>query len=92
MSTITIKREHTLSPSACTRARQELLTYLTDKLGACVSQEGDQLSFEGKGFKGAVCIRPGEASGQIQLGLLARAFKKQLETEINRQLDTRLGA
>jgi len=91
MSTVSIRREHTLSAEDCNDALEELSHYLQDHLGAKVRQASSQLIFEGKGFSGAVTIRPGLADGQIKLGLLAMPFKRQLESEINRQLDARLG-
>lgn len=90
MSTITICRDHDLPKSDCDDALAELTTYLQG-LGADVTQTGDRLTFDGRGFDGEVRIRPGEARGTIRLGLLARPFRRQLESEINRQLDARLG-
>lgn len=92
MSTVEIRREHTLEAGACQHARVELAEFLRDQMGAIVHEGGEQLAFEGKGFSGTVIIAPGLAACSIKLGLLARPFKRQLESEINRQLDARLGA
>lgn len=91
MSTVTIHRRHELSHAACEEALDELEAYLASELGASVSRFGSRLKFAGRGFDGAVVIEPGAASGEIKLGLLARPFRRQLEEEINRQLDARLG-
>lgn len=91
MSTIDISREHNLSPQDCDAAIKDLTRYL-ETLGATVRRHDDRLRFDGRGFEGEVCIRPGLAEGRIKLGLLARPFRHQLEAEINRHLDARLGA
>jgi len=91
MSTVEIRRDHDLSAEACQRARDELAQFLREHLGATVNQDDEQMAFEGKGFSGNVTIAPGLAACSIKLGLLARPFKRQLESEINRQLDARLG-
>jgi putative polyhydroxyalkanoate system protein len=92
VSTVTINRAHDLSQAACEQALDELEAYLSADLHAQVSRFGNRLTFDGRGFEGAVVIEPGSASGQIKLGLLARPFRRQLEEEINRHLDARLGA
>jgi putative polyhydroxyalkanoate system protein len=92
MSTVEIRRKHDLDADACRHAREELAQFLREQMGASVQQGGEQLAFAGKGFNGSVTIAPGLACCNIKLGLLARPFKRQLETEINRQLDARLGA
>lgn len=90
MSTITIQREHDLARSQCEDAISDLTAYL-EQLGATVHKQKSILTFKGRGFDGEVEISPGVAKGRIKLGLLARPFRKQLESEINRHLDARLG-
>lgn len=90
MSTIDISRTHKLSAVVCKDALDELSRYLRCEFNADVEQKAGVLTFKGRGFEGEVEIKPGTASGRIKLGLLARPFKKHLETEINRQLDARL--
>lgn len=90
MSTITILRHHELSDEQCLAALSDLSGYLQD-LGATIHQKDFELTFDGRGFDGEVEISPGIARGHIKLGLLARAFRSQLESEINRHLDARLG-
>lgn len=92
LSTVTIERVHDLDQQACDDALDELEAYLTAEFAARVTRRGERLGFSGPGFDGSVCIEPGLASGQIKLGLLARPFRRQLEAEINRHLDARLGA
>jgi hypothetical protein len=91
MSSIDISREHNLSPGERDAALKDLSAYLRE-LGASVRQTDGELQFTGRGFEGEVKIQPGRAEGHIKLGLLARPFKRQLESEINRHLDARLGA
>lgn len=90
MSTIEISRTHNLSSAVCKDALDELSGYLRSEFSADVQRQASSVRFKGRGFEGEVEIKPGTASGRIKLGLLARPFKKHLETEINRQLDARL--
>ena len=90
--TIDIARTHNLPASICQEALDELSAYLCSQFNAHVERQASLLRFKGKGFEGEVVIKPGTALGRIKLGLLARPFKKQLEAEINRQLDARLSA
>lgn len=92
MSRVSIRRSHDLDQGACDAALEELADYLRSELGARVQRRDSRLGFSGPGFDGTVCIEPGLASGDIKLGLLARPFRRQLEAEINRHLDARLGA
>jgi len=91
MSSIDISRDHNLSANDREAALEDLKAYLRE-LGAKVHHTDGELRFTGKGFEGEVSIKPGFAEGHIKLGLLARPFKRQLEAEINRHLDARLGA
>lgn len=92
MSIVNIHRAHDLSQASCEEALDDLEAYLSADLHAKVSRFGNRLTFSGPGYDGSVVIEPGSASGQIKLGLLARPFRRQLEMEINRHLDARLGA
>jgi putative polyhydroxyalkanoate system protein len=91
MADIDIKRRHKLSRAARETAVNELVAFL-DGFASSVSREGSTLSFSGKGFTGTVMVSDDEVTGYVTLGLLAKPFRKQLEAEINRHLDTRLGA
>ena len=76
MSKIKLRRHHYLSDQERAAALDDLSAYLQD-LQADVIIEGDQLTFSGRGYNGAVTISPGMAEGYISLGLLARPFKRQ---------------
>lgn len=84
-------RRHDLSEDDCNAALDELGAYLADELGAQTTQSPGTLCFSGRGFAGEVRIEPGWVHGQVRLGLLVRPFKRQLEDQINRYLDDRLG-
>lgn len=90
MTTIHIARDHDLTPDDRAEALEDLASYLKE-IGAKVQQGPDDLTFSGRGFEGRVAVEPGKAVGQIKLGMLARPFRHQLESEINRHLDARLG-
>ena len=91
MSKIKLRRHHHLSDQERAAALDDLSAYLQD-MKADVVIEGDQLTFSGRGYNGAVTISPGMAEGYISLGLLARPFKRQLEKAIHEHLEARLAA
>ena len=91
MSTIRINREHPLDQSGCQEALDDLAAYLEEEFSATVYQRDGALEFTGSSFSGEVRVEPGRATGHIKLGLLARPFRRTLETEINRHLDARFG-
>ena len=91
MSKIEISRHHQLSDQERTAALNDLATFLQE-IGAEVVNEGERLSFSGRGYKGTVSITAGLAEGFISLGLLARPFKGQLEKAIHEHLEARLAA
>lgn len=89
MSKIDITRRHHLSDQERAAALDDLSAYLRG-IGADVAIVDDQLTFSGRGYKGAVSISPGLAKGHISLGMLARPFKGQLEKAIHEHLEARL--
>lgn len=91
MSTLDLRRPHSLSAAECDAALAELDSFLASELGAQTTQSPGTLIFSGRGFAGEVRIEPGWVHGQVRLGLLARPLKRQLEDQINRYLDARLG-
>ena len=91
MSKIDITRRHHLSDQERAVALDDLSAYLRG-IGADVAIVDDQLTFSGRGYKGAVSISPGLAKGHISLGMLARPFKGQLEKAIHEHLEARLAA
>ena len=91
MSKIEISRHHQLSDQDRASALDDLAAFLQE-LGADVVATGDQLTFEGRGYKGTVSVSPELADGSISLGLLARPFKRQLEQAIHEHLEARLAA
>jgi len=91
MSKIEICRQHALSPEEREAALSELTTYLIG-MGASVSRDDEELACRGKGYEGVLRIGPGELSGVMSLGLLARPFRRQLEDAINTEISKRLGS
>lgn len=90
MSRIDIFREHQLDAVHQHLALDDLHAYLTD-FGAKTRREHNRIHFTGPGYDGEVSVNDREVVGNIRLGLLARPFKRQLEAEILRHLDARLG-
>jgi putative polyhydroxyalkanoate system protein len=90
MADIEITRPHWLDKQARESAIAELADFL-ERFASRLDREGDTLSFSGKGFTGTVVVSHDSVTGWVKLGILAKPFRKQLEAEINRHLDTRLG-
>jgi len=90
MSRIDIFRAHQLDAEQQHLALDDLHAYLTD-FGARTRREHDSIHFSGPGYEGEVSVNDREVVGSIRLGLLARPFRRQLEAEILRHLDARLG-
>ncbi len=90
MSGIDIYREHHLDTEQQHLALDDLHAYLTE-FGARTRRERDSIHFSGPGYEGEVSVNDREVVGNIRLGLLARPFRRQLEAEILRHLDARLG-
>ena len=90
MADIEITRPHCLDKQARESAIAELADFL-EGFASRLDREGDTLSFSGKGFTGTVVVSHDSVTGRVKLGMLAKPFRKQLEAEINRHLDTQLG-
>ena len=90
MADIEITRSHCLDEQARESAIAELADFL-EGFASRLDREGDTLSFSGKGFIGTVVVSHDSVTGRVKLGMLAKPFRKQLEAEMNRHLDTRLG-
>jgi putative polyhydroxyalkanoate system protein len=96
MSTIDIRRSHTLDKDEAKRRAEALAKGMEDKLGIRWSWEGDQIRFDApggaaKGATGTVSVDSKEVRVEVSLPFLLRAIKGTIEGKINQKLDELLG-
>jgi putative polyhydroxyalkanoate system protein len=94
MTDIAIRRKHSLGLA---RAREVAWKWAEDAEEQfdmeCAVEEGDDediVHFSRSGVKGTLCVRADGFELQAKLGFLLGAFKKTIETEIEKNLDTLL--
>lgn len=76
----------------CREVAEDLLDQLVDHFGGSIQSEGENYWYRhSTGIKAKVIPADGEISIDVKMGLLTRAMAPQLEREINRVLDEKLG-
>ncbi|QIB67575.1 polyhydroxyalkanoic acid synthase [Kineobactrum salinum] len=68
-------------------AARQLAAKLERKHGVRSSWQGDNLRIRGSGVDGELSFGDGVVDISVQLGLLASAFRKPLQAEVQRYLD-----
>lgn len=95
MANISIRRTHTLAPSALKALTDRWLHDAQSRFGlSCERQQrgdADTISFSRPGVSGRVTPTPTELTLEAQLGFLLSAYSNRIETEIQRKLDEALG-
>lgn len=91
MSTIDIRRAHTLDPSHARQAAETLAEDLSRQFDVDYHWEGDVLRFRRSGVKGQLTLSDSQLHVQLELGMLLRPFKSRIEQEIHSQLDQLTG-
>ncbi|GAA6139135.1 hypothetical protein NBRC116583_28820 [Arenicella sp. 4NH20-0111] len=92
MSKIQVCRAHDLSGEECQTLAEELLNKLVDKFGGSYQPAGVNYSYRHTaGVTATVEPKEDELIVNVKLGMMARAFAPQLESEMNKVLDEYLG-
>ncbi len=88
MSKIQVCRPHTLGEQDCQNLAQELLNKLVEKFGGSYKPVGNHYTYRHTAGVNAT-VEPGneELVVNVKLGMMARAFAPQLESEMNKVLD-----
>lgn len=91
MSTIDVRRNHTLDESHAREAAESLAQDLSRQFDVDYQWDGDLLRFKRSGVKGHMDLSPDTIHVHLELGLMLRPFKSRIEQEINSQLDQLVG-
>ena len=96
MADIRIHRDHCLGLSKARKVAWDWAELVEAKFGLECSvlkgQTSDTVSFSRSGVKGELIVAADHFDLQAKLGFLLGAFSKTIETEIEKNLDTLLGA
>lgn len=92
MSQIKICKQHQLDEHECRAVAEKLLDKLVTKFGGSVKAGGDDFHYKhSTGINALVEPRDGELLVNVKMGMLTRSMAPQLEAEINRVLDEKIG-
>lgn len=96
MAEIYLHRKHTLGWDAALRLAQDWQAQAEQDWGLrCISQalEGlHQIDFERTGLQGKLQVSAEDVELRLTLGFLLSAYRGRIEEELQRRLDSRLGA
>ncbi len=87
MSSIDVRRSHSLDREHAREAAETLAQDLSQKFDVHYEWDGDLMRFHRSGVKGHLDISPSELHVHLQLGMMLRPFKGRIEEEIHNQLD-----
>lgn len=88
MSKIQVCRPHNLGEQECHDLAIELLDKLVDKFGGSYQPSGNDYAYKHSvGVKAIIEPKEDELLVNVKLGMMARAFAPQLESEMNTVLD-----
>ena len=95
MSTIDVKRAHTLPKDEAKKRAEDLANSMKDKFNLVWKWEGDAIKFDApsgaaKGTKGQVAVTDTEVHVQIDLPFLLRVMKGTIESKVNEKLNALL--
>ncbi|MCK7543980.1 polyhydroxyalkanoic acid system family protein [Marinobacter bryozoorum] len=87
MSSIDVRRAHSLDQAHAREAAESLAQDLSRKFDVDYEWDGDLMRFRRSGVKGHLDISPSELHVHLELGMMLRPFKGRIEEEIHTQLD-----
>lgn len=87
MSDIQLSKEHKLGKERCLELAKELAEKLESRLGGSSKVDGDKVYYSHMGAKGTLEAGECNIDIQVKLNMMARAFKPQIEQEIQRLFD-----
>ncbi|QQR88962.1 MAG: polyhydroxyalkanoic acid system family protein [Myxococcales bacterium] len=87
MSAIDIRKTHTLGKDKAREAAESLSGMLKDKFQVQTQWDGDVLKFERSGAKGSIAISDTDVHVKVELGLMLKAFKGQVEGQVTKYLE-----
>lgn len=87
MAGFRLSKPYTMPSEELREAAQQLAEKMERKHGVRSSWQGDCLRMRGSGVDGELSFANGVVDVSVKLGLLASAFKKPLQAEVQRYLD-----
>jgi putative polyhydroxyalkanoate system protein len=92
MSTIDVRRTHTLPKEEAKKRAEDLASSMKEKFELEWRWEGDRIAFDAprgiaKGTTGSVDVGDKEVRVQIDLPFLLRVLKGKVESKVNEKLD-----
>lgn len=86
MSTISIKRRHTLDPTTARTAAHKVVDDLGRRYQLACAWHGDRVSFERPGLTGSMHLGQNEIHLDVQLSFLMKPLKGSIEHAIHQEL------
>jgi putative polyhydroxyalkanoate system protein len=87
MAKIDIRRPHGKTVAEARAVVERVADRMREKFGTEGSWEGDTLTFQRSGVKGAIAVSPSDVHVTAELGMLLSPLKGTIEEEIRKKLD-----
>jgi putative polyhydroxyalkanoate system protein len=87
MAKIDIRRPHGKTVAEARAVVERVAERMREKFGTEGSWEGDTLTFQRSGVKGAIAVSPSDVHVTAELGMLLSPLKGTIEEEIRKKLD-----
>ena len=87
MSTISIRRRHSLDHERAKSAAEKVARDLKNRFDLDYAWEGDHIAFRRPGISGSLHVGKNEVSLEAQLAFLLTPLKAPIEQAIHRELD-----
>ena len=87
MAKIDIRRPHNKTVAEARAVVERVADRMREKFGTEGSWDGDTLTFQRSGVKGAIAVSPSDVHVTAELGMLLSPLKGTIEEEIRKKLD-----
>jgi len=87
MAKIDIRRPHGRTVAEARAVVERVADRMREKFGTEGSWDGDTLTFQRSGVKGAIAVSPSDVHVTAELGMLLSPLKGTIEEEIRKKLD-----
>jgi putative polyhydroxyalkanoate system protein len=87
MAKIDIRRPHSKTVAEARAVVERVADRMREKFGTEGAWDGDTLTFQRSGVKGAIAVSPSDVHVTAELGMLLSPLKGTIEEEIRKKLD-----
>ena len=87
MADIEVRRAHSLSLEEARKVAQQLADQLKDQFQLDSEWHGNTLKFNRSGVKGHVHVSDKDVALEISLGLMLKAFKGKIQSEVTKNME-----